>query len=57
MIGIALGWKYAHHPGIKTKGDKIVAWPSALGTKPTQSQIEVIKFNNSSQAAILQNRC
>lgn len=39
---MALGWKFAHHPGIRTKEDKIVAWPSALGTKPTESQIEVI---------------
>ncbi len=42
MIGTAIGWKYNHASGIRTKGDKLIAWPASLGTKPTQSEIDAI---------------
>jgi hypothetical protein len=42
MIGEALGWKYDHAQGIKTKNNKLVAWPNNLGPKPTTGQINVI---------------
>ena len=42
MIGIAIGWKYNHKQGIRTKGNKIVAWPASLGPKPTQKELDII---------------
>ena len=42
MIGNALGWKYDHKPGIRTKGDKILSWPASLGAKPTKTQLDAI---------------
>lgn len=42
MLGQVLGWKYNHKQGIKTKGNKIVAWPASLDPKPTQEELNII---------------
>ena len=41
-LGAALGWKYNHKPGIRTKGDKIIGWPKSLGTKPAKAEQAII---------------
>lgn len=33
-LGAALGWKFNHAPGIRTKKNVITGWPSGLGAKP-----------------------
>lgn len=42
MIGVAIGWKYNHAPGIETKGGKITAWPDGIGPQPTEAEIAII---------------
>lgn len=39
MIGEILGWKFGHAPGIRTRGEEIIAWPDVLGPLPTSEQI------------------
>lgn len=42
MLGEALGWKYNHTQGIKTKNEMIIRWPASLGVKPTDAELNVI---------------
>ncbi|MFN4283524.1 MAG: hypothetical protein ACK4NA_12880 [Alphaproteobacteria bacterium] len=39
MIGLVLGWKFNHAPGIETRDGVITAWPDSLGPLPTADQI------------------
>lgn len=41
-IGAILAWKYKHAEGMVTVDGKIKEWPSYLGTKPTEQQIELL---------------
>lgn len=42
-LGAALGWKYNHVSGIRTKNGIIIGWPTSdLGPEPNQSQQIVI---------------
>jgi hypothetical protein len=38
--GMILGWKYNHAEGITTVDGVIRDWPSTLGEKPTEAQID-----------------
>lgn len=38
-IGMVLGWKFNHAPGIRTREGEIIAWPENLGPLPTGEQI------------------
>lgn len=38
-IGAVLGWKFNHKAGIETRDGEITAWPTSLGTQPTNAQL------------------
>ena len=37
QLGIALGWKHNHAPGIFTQNGILMAWPGMLGPVPTKA--------------------
>lgn len=39
-LGLVLGWKHNHEPGIRTADGAITAWPASLGETPDQGQID-----------------
>lgn len=41
-VGAALGWKFDHEPGIRTRAGEIIAWPARLGPRPNAAQIAII---------------
>jgi len=38
-LGFVLGWKFDNAPGIRTRKNKLTAWPADLGPPPTAQQI------------------
>ena len=37
LLGLALGWKYNHTPGICTRDNYLTQWPDRLGALPDES--------------------